>query len=346
MANVILKNLKKTINNTNIIDNLNLEIRDGEFLVILGPSGCGKSTLLRMIAGLEIVSEGNILINEQNVTNFEPKDRKIAMVFQNYALYPHMTVFENIAYGLKLNKVPKNEIYKKVNSAAEMLQLQEFLNRKPNELSGGQRQRVAMGRAIVRNPNLFLFDEPLSNLDAKLRTQMRFEIKNIHKNVKTTSIYVTHDQIEAMTLADRIVLLNKGKIEQIGTPMELYIKPDSIFSGGFIGNPPMNFINGEKASSILNLKNINANNIIGIRPEDIKIYEDTDCNNLNNLIAVNIKMIEYIGSETYIYGTIEKINSDIIIKNNYKNIFNHKRIFIQIFEKDIHIFQKETGKRL
>ncbi len=346
MAKVVLKNLKKSYQNHHILHNINLEINDGEFIVVLGPSGCGKSTMLRMVAGLETVTEGEILIGEQNVCNLEPKDRKIAMVFQNYALYPHMTVYKNIAYGLKLHKVPKSEIEKKVNIAADMLQLKDLLNRKPNQLSGGQRQRVAMGRAIVREPNVFLFDEPLSNLDAKLRTQMRFEIKNIHRKVKTTSIYVTHDQIEAMTLADRIVLLNKGKIEQIGTPLELYHKPASVFVGGFIGNPPMNFLPGDIAIQYLKTNNLNSNLILGFRPEKIQISEDNNLKNDSSYIPFIVNMFESIGHENFIYGKIENTDNEIIIKSPSVSISENKKIFIKIPENEFHFFNKETGIRI
>ncbi len=346
MAKVVLKNLKKSYQNHHILHNINLEINDGEFIVVLGRSGCGKSTMLRMVAGLETVTEGEILIGEQNVCNLEPKDRKIAMVFQNYALYPHMTVYKNIAYGLKLHKVPKSEIEKKVNIAADMLQLKDLLNRKPNQLSGGQRQRVAMGRAIVREPNVFLFDEPLSNLDAKLRTQMRFEIKNIHRKVKTTSIYVTHDQIEAMTLADRIVLLNKGKIEQIGTPLELYHKPASVFVGGFIGNPPMNFLPGDIAIQYLKTNNLNSNLILGFRPEKIQISEDNNLKNDSSYIPFIVNMFESIGHENFIYGKIENTDNEIIIKSPSVSISENKKIFIKIPENEFHFFNKETGIRI
>ncbi|KAB8030958.1 ABC transporter ATP-binding protein [Fluviispira multicolorata] len=347
MAKVLLKNLKKSYQNNQIIKNINLEINDGEFIVVLGPSGCGKSTMLRMIAGLEKVTEGEIYIGQTNVTKLEPKDRSIAMVFQNYALYPHMTVYKNIAYGLKLHKVPKAEIEKKVEIAAEMLQLKDLLQRKPNQLSGGQRQRVAMGRAIVREPNVFLFDEPLSNLDAKLRTQMRFEIKNIHRNVKTTSIYVTHDQIEAMTLADRIILLNKGEIEQIGTPNELYESPASTFVGGFIGNPPMNFISGEIANKYLQIDSLNSSKIAGIRPERIQITDKERETNKNEcLIPFNIKMCESIGHETLIYGNIENSNTELIVKESSHSFVKNKKINLQILYKDLHLFNATNGKRL
>ncbi|MGY3803051.1 ABC transporter ATP-binding protein [Pigmentibacter ruber] len=344
MANVKLNNITKYYHNNKILNNICVDIKDGEFIVILGPSGCGKSTLLRIIAGLENLTEGEVIIGSENVSNLEPKDRKIAMVFQNYALYPHMTVYNNIAYGLKLHKVPKIEIQNKVQKAAELLQLKDLLNRKPSQLSGGQRQRVAMGRAIVREPNVFLFDEPLSNLDAKLRTQMRFEIKNIHSNVKTTSIYVTHDQIEAMTLADRIILLNKGKIEQIGSPLELYHYPSSIFVAGFIGNPPMNFMSFDSAKIFLNDVTWPTQNcIIGIRPENFKILKEAESFSKK----VIIKMTECIGHETLIYALDKENNQSIIVKTSDYKINNEKVIHIKpINQSSLHFFYKESELRI
>ncbi|MEI6839453.1 MAG: sn-glycerol-3-phosphate ABC transporter ATP-binding protein UgpC, partial [Alcaligenaceae bacterium] len=242
MAQVKLQQLVKNYDDTPAVRGIDLEIADKEFLVLVGPSGCGKSTTLRMIAGLEDITSGDILIGDHVVNDVPPKDRDIAMVFQNYALYPHMTVFENMSFGLRLKKVPKPQIAERVNAAAKILDITELLQRKPKQLSGGQRQRVAMGRAIVRDPKVFLFDEPLSNLDAKLRVQMRTEIKRVHQKVKTTTVYVTHDQVEAMTLADRVVVMNAGRIEQVGTPQELYHFPATKFVAGFIGSPSMNFI--------------------------------------------------------------------------------------------------------
>src|SRR5579883_3141266 len=242
MAEVILRKVVKRFDQTEAVRSIDLDIADEEFVVLVGPSGCGKSTTLRMIAGLEETSAGEILIGGQVVNDLPPKDRDIAMVFQNYALYPHMTVFENMSFGLRLKKFPKAEIKRRVEHAARILDITELLDRRPRQLSGGQRQRVAMGRAIVRNPKVFLFDEPLSNLDAKLRVQMRTEIKKVHQQVRTTTIYVTHDQVEAMTLADRVVVMNGGWIEQIGTPHELYHAPKTRFVAGFIGSPAMNFI--------------------------------------------------------------------------------------------------------
>src|SRR6266849_2524515 len=242
MAEVALRNVSKKYDEVEAVRNVNLEIPDKEFLVLVGPSGCGKSTTLRMIAGLEEVSGGDIFIGTEKVNDVPPKDRDIAMVFQNYALYPHMTVFENMSFGLRLRRVPKREIRERVEHAAKILDITDLLQRRPKQLSGGQRQRVAMGRAIVRNPKVFLFDEPLSNLDAKLRVQMRTEIKRVHQKVKTTTVYVTHDQVEAMTLADRVVVMNNGRIEQIATPQELYHHPKTLFVAGFMGSPAMNFM--------------------------------------------------------------------------------------------------------
>ncbi|WP_068083085.1 ABC transporter ATP-binding protein [Polycladidibacter stylochi] len=245
MASLQLSNLSKSFNQTKVLEGLNLMVPEGEFIALIGPSGCGKSTLLRIIAGLDEPTSGDVLLDGQWVNELSPRERKVAMVFQSYALYPHMTVFENIGFNLKISKIPRQEIRQRVTQTAAILDLEELLERKPSQLSGGQRQRVAMGRAIVRNPNLFLFDEPLSNLDAKLRVQMRDEIKKLHKAIKTTSIYVTHDQVEAMTLADRIVILNDGVIQQIGTPQQLYNTPVNPFVAGFIGSPSMNFLNGK-----------------------------------------------------------------------------------------------------
>ncbi|MCG6204151.1 sn-glycerol-3-phosphate ABC transporter ATP-binding protein UgpC [Rhodopseudomonas sp. HC1] len=242
MAEVNLRKVVKRYDDVEAVRGIDLDIPDKEFVVFVGPSGCGKSTTLRMIAGLEDISDGDIVIGGDVVNDVPPKDRDIAMVFQNYALYPHMTVAENMSFGLRLKKYPKAEIKKRVDEAARMLDITDLINRKPKQLSGGQRQRVAMGRAIVRNPKVFLFDEPLSNLDAQLRVQMRFEIKRVHQKVRTTTVYVTHDQVEAMTLADRVVVMNKGRIEQVGTPTELYHRPATRFVAGFIGSPAMNFI--------------------------------------------------------------------------------------------------------
>lgn len=242
MARILLKDLRKAFDGNEVVCGINLEIRHNEFVALVGPSGCGKSTTLRMVAGLEDVTSGEIVIGDRLVNKDQPKDRDIAMVFQNYALYPHMTVYQNMAFGLRLKRLPKETIHERVLQAAEVLNITELLQRRPKQLSGGQRQRVAMGRSIVRNPQAFLFDEPLSNLDAKLRVQMRTQIKKLHQRMKTTVIYVTHDQVEAMTLADRIVVMNDGQIEQVGTPQEMYDRPKTRFVAGFIGSPAMNIV--------------------------------------------------------------------------------------------------------
>ncbi|CAH1653935.1 ABC transporter ATP-binding protein [Chelatococcus asaccharovorans] len=290
MAELTLKNVVKRYGNIEIVHGISLDIKDGEFVVLVGPSGCGKSTTLRMIAGLESLSAGTISIGDRVVNTLEPKDRNIAMVFQNYALYPHMTVFRNIAFGLHAAKLPKDAIDKKVREAAKLLGLSELLERRPNELSGGQRQRVAMGRAIVRDPTVFLFDEPLSNLDAQLRGQMRTEIKRLHQSIGTTIVYVTHDQVEAMTLADRIVIMRDGRIEQVGTPLDVFHAPVSTFVAGFIGTPTMNLIalpvrqsggNATLAFSDQDVLPLSAEGVrrignrdrvtVGIRPDDLVI---------------------------------------------------------------------------
>ena len=250
MSKIIIKNLEKSFGNNKVIENFNIDIKDREFIVLVGPSGCGKSTLLRMISGLESIDEGEIFLDGKLINNLIPSKRKIAMVFQSYALYPHMNVYENMSFGLKMEKISKDEINKKVNQAANILQIQDLLERKPKELSGGQKQRVAIGRAITRSPKVFLFDEPLSNLDAALRSEMRVEISKLHKKINSNMIYVTHDQVEAMTLADRIVVLNKGIIEQFGTPNDIYTNPNNIFVAEFIGSPKMNILKVEKKQII------------------------------------------------------------------------------------------------
>lgn len=266
MATVSLKGIKKTFGKTEVIHGIDMEIEDGEFIVIVGPSGCGKSTLLRMVAGLETVTGGEVQIGGARVNEREPMERDIAMVFQNYALYPHMSVFDNMAYGLKIAGTPRAEIAERVNEAAALLQLGDYLDRRPRELSGGQRQRVAMGRAIVRKPSVFLFDEPLSNLDAKLRVQMRLEIKQLQRRLGVTSLYVTHDQVEAMTLADRMIVMNAGRADQIGAPLEVYANPATEFVAGFIGSPPMNFLPAGMATDAPE-----GAKTLGIRPENLAL---------------------------------------------------------------------------
>ena len=322
MASIELKNIEKSFGTNKVINRFDIKINDGEFIVLVGPSGCGKSTLLRMISGLESVDVGEIYLDNKLINNLIPSKREIAMVFQSYALYPHMDVFENMAFGLKMEKIPKNEISQKVNNAAATLQIEDLLKRKPKQLSGGQRQRVAIGRAITRNPKVFLFDEPLSNLDAALRSEMRVEISKLHKKLKTNIIYVTHDQIEAMTLADRIVVLNKGIIEQFGTPNEIYNDPNNIFVAEFIGSPKMNIIkiNKEKifnSNTIELFKNkITFENFkfkddiyLGIRPEDISIKDDREIK-----LDVKVDLVENLGFEKIIYTKLSE--TQIIIKSS------------------------------
>ncbi|MEM6578860.1 MAG: sn-glycerol-3-phosphate ABC transporter ATP-binding protein UgpC [Pseudomonadota bacterium] len=286
MATLKLDNVKKSFGETDVIHGVSIDVKDGEFIVIVGPSGCGKSTLLRMVAGLETVTSGEVQIGGNRVNEVEPMDRDIAMVFQNYALYPHMTVFDNMAYGLKIANVPKSEIKDRVNTAAKLLQLEPYLQRKPRALSGGQRQRVAMGRAIVRKPAVFLFDEPLSNLDAKLRVQMRLEIKALQRELGVTSLYVTHDQVEAMTLADRMIVMNAGVADQIGAPLDVYANPTTEFVAGFIGSPPTNFIDATLVGGQAGR--------IGVRPEHISLAAS------GNLTAT-VGYSEALGAETLVH---------------------------------------------
>ena len=331
MSNVILKNVKKTYdNNKVVINSVDLEIKDKEFIVLVGSSGCGKSTLLRMIAGLENITEGEIYIGDRKVNDVPPKDRDIAFVFQSYALYPHMTVRENIAFGLKMRKVPKNEIEEKVAQAAQILNLTEYLDRKPKQLSGGQRQRVALGRAIVRNPKVFLMDEPLSNLDAKLRVQMRSEIKKLHEKLQTTFIYVTHDQTEALTMGDRIVVLNNGNIAQIDTPDEVYNNPKNTFVAGFIGSPQMNFIDGKDLS-------LDENILYGIRPEKM-VKPDG-----NIKLTVNVDISEMLGSERIAYFDIGEKRCSAVLSSDF-NI--GKTLDLSINSADLYKFDKQTGERI
>ena len=291
MATVALENLRKSYGKTAVIHGVDIDIADGEFIVIVGPSGCGKSTLLRMVAGLETVTSGEVRIDGRRVNDDEPMDRDIAMVFQNYALYPHMSVFDNMAYGLKIAKVPRAEIEKRVANAAEILQLQPYLTRKPRELSGGQRQRVAMGRAIVRKPAVFLFDEPLSNLDAKLRVQMRLEIKTLQRELGVTSLYVTHDQVEAMTLADRMIVMNSGIADQIGKPLDVYSDPATEFVAGFIGSPPTNFLQPGRLG-----RHFEDGARLGIRPEHIRLVPEQGTD-----FAGTVVYSEPLGAETLVH---------------------------------------------
>ena len=317
MASVVLKNVVKRFGKVEVVHGISLDIDDRQFVVLVGPSGCGKSTVLRMVAGLEVISSGDIMIGDRLVNGIAPKDRGVAMVFQNYALYPHMSVFENMSFGLKLRKVPKKDIDERVQAAARILGLQDFLARRPHELSGGQRQRVAMGRAIVRNPKVFLFDEPLSNLDAKLRTQMRIEIKRLHQKVKSTIIYVTHDQVEAMTLADRIVVMRDGYLEQVGAPLEVFRKPSNTFVAGFIGSPPMNLVPTRVSAGLtmvfeggLRLPlpdragmqvRADMDVIMGLRTEDITVVNGHEAFLSEWKAEGIVEVVEPLGSETNLH---------------------------------------------
>lgn len=331
MSNVTLKNVTKIYDTKKVIDNVDLSIKDKEFVVLVGASGCGKSTLLRMIAGLEDITGGEIYIGDKKVNDVHPKDRDIAFVFQSYALYPHMTVRENIAFGLKMRKVDKEIIAKKVQEAAEILDLGEYLDRKPKQLSGGQRQRVALGRAIVRNPKVFLMDEPLSNLDAKLRVQMRSEIKKLHEKLQTTFIYVTHDQTEALTMGDRVVVLDKGVIQQAASPEEIYNNPANTFVAGFVGSPQMNFIDC-KDFPFETKENV----IVGIRPEKMVCGGEIKFN-------VDIEITELLGSEKIAYFNIGGKKCSAKLPADY-NI--EKSLELSINPKDLYFFDAQTGKRI
>ena len=350
MAKINLKNLQKSYGKTKVIHDLSVDIKEGELVVIVGPSGCGKSTLLRMVAGLEDINSGSILFDNKEVNDLEPRERNIAMVFQNYALYPHMTVFQNMSYSLKILKIPKDEINSRVQKAAEILELGELLERRPSQLSGGQRQRVAMGRAIVRDPVAFLFDEPLSNLDAKLRVQMRLEIKKLQTQLKTTSLYVTHDQVEAMTLADRMVVMNEGNVEHVGTPLEVYTKPKTLFTAQFIGSPAMNILKGECQSSQINLSSgaklktnskHNGKVNVGLRPEDFTINE-------KGPIKLNVELVELIGANTLIHGRLE--NSNEILVASIAGVISESKIGNQINlsfdENKLHLFDVNSNQRI
>jgi len=365
MAEVTLKNISKVFDGGKpVVKNVNIDIKDKEFVVLVGPSGCGKSTTLRMIAGLEEITEGDIFIDGKKVNDVSPKDRDIAMVFQNYALYPHMTVFDNMAFGLKLRKFPKQEIKTRVTDAAKILGLEDFLQRKPKALSGGQRQRVAVGRAIVRKPKVFLFDEPLSNLDAKLRVQMRTEISKLHHSLQATMIYVTHDQTEAMTMGDKIVIMKDGIVNQIDSPLQLYNFPSNKFVAGFIGSPSMNFIEGKIISANvlcfkslkgnLNLKlnsnldkklngYINKGIWLGIRPEDIYDSATTSIRPSFNQHEVNLEVVEPMGNEIFLYFPIDDIQFTARIPAREKPQPGTKRLLY--FDTDkLHFF--DTGSEI
>ena len=354
MASVGIRDVQKAFGSTRVIHGVSVDIQDGEFVILVGPSGCGKSTLLRMIAGLENISAGEIRIGERVVNDVPPKERDIAMVFQNYALYPHMTVRENMAFSLKLRKAPKSEIETRVAKAASILGLNALLDRYPRQLSGGQRQRVAMGRAIVRDPQVFLFDEPLSNLDAKLRVAMRTEIKELHQRLRTTTVYVTHDQIEAMTMADRIVVMHDGVVEQIGAPLDLYDRPHNLFVAGFIGSPAMNFINGQiRANGEAKFVGDSGIEIplgqsapaasdgqpatLGVRPEHFRVADDG--------IPVEVVVVEPTGSETLLAvkaagQELTCVFRDRVLPKPGETIRIRPEVGL------VHLFDRESGQRL
>ena len=349
MSFLELKNVTKIYpNGTKAVHETSLSIEEGEFMVFVGPSGCGKSTLLRMVAGLEDITEGEITLDGNLINETDPSERDIALVFQNYALYPHMNVYNNLAYGLKNRGIDKRDIEQKVNDAAKLLQISDYLERKPSMLSGGQRQRVAMGRAIVRNPKIFLFDEPLSNLDAKLRIQMRLEIKKLQQKVGVTSIFVTHDQTEAMTLADKLAVINNGIIEQLATPIEIYNNPKSLFVAGFIGSPQMNFMEGELKNNTLSaegfeIKNIksdyNGDVILGIRPEHLSQSD-------NGLINLSVDMVEQLGSDNLVYGQLKDKKDFCYRCPGNLTIKKGSKLSLNIDNDNYFIFDKSSGKRV
>ncbi|MCA0250139.1 MAG: sn-glycerol-3-phosphate import ATP-binding protein UgpC [Proteobacteria bacterium] len=359
MAQVHLRGVKKSYDKLEVIHGIDMEIADGEFIVIVGPSGCGKSTLLRMVAGLERITGGEIAIGDRVVNELEPKDRDIAMVFQNYALYPHFSVYENMAYGLKIRGLSKAEIDQRVQKAAKILELGALLQRRPRQLSGGQRQRVAMGRAIVREPAVFLFDEPLSNLDAKLRVQMRLEIKRLQRELDVTSIYVTHDQVEAMTLADRLIVMNAGVADQIGTPMDVYERPASVFVAGFIGSPSMNFLAGKVTADrrAVDLAGTGAQRItlplglpttaaagapvaLGVRPEHL--HPDPD-----GALEFEIELAEPLGADTLLHGRFGEARELVTVRQggHIQARPGEKRRF-KAEPGHLHVFDSQTGKRI
>ncbi len=368
MAGLKLKNIEKKYPNGFVaVPDFNLDIADKEFIIFVGPSGCGKSTTLRMIAGLEEITGGELYIDDKVVNDVAPKDRDIAMVFQNYALYPHMTVFDNMAFGLKLRKTPKDEIKKRVEEAAGILGIEHLLDRKPKALSGGQRQRVAMGRAIVREPKVFLMDEPLSNLDAKLRVQMRTEIAKLHNKLQTTFIYVTHDQTEAMTLGTRIVVLKDGHIQQVDTPQNLYNKPNNLFVAGFIGSPQMNFLDTKavekggdiylefadysiklpaaKASALRDNGYVGKEVVLGIRPEDLHDEQAFIQNSKDTIIECTVDVTEMLGAETYLYMKVDGQSITGRVDPRSTATAGDK-IQVAIDANRIHIFDKETEQAI
>ena len=334
MANLKLRDIKKSYGKTEVIHGLDLEVLDGEFCVLVGPSGCGKSTLLRMIAGLEAITEGSILINDERVNDVSAAKRGLAMVFQSYALYPHMTVRQNLAFGLENLKLDKDDIEQRINKAANQLRMEDYLKRRPGQLSGGQRQRVAIGRAIVREPSIYLFDEPLSNLDAELRVATRVELKALHARLGNTMIYVTHDQVEAMTMADKIVVMHDGIIEQTGSPLDLYNKPANLFVAGFIGSPKMNFLDCSSLPEEIKKLSPKGASTFGIRPEHLRIQDE-------NTLSLQVKTVEQLGSDSYLYGeTIDK--QEISIKlNSQTTIKGGESVKVGFSQSDTHWFNEK-----
>ncbi|MFK8033543.1 MAG: ABC transporter ATP-binding protein [Hyphomicrobiales bacterium] len=347
MGSIQLESVEKWFGDVQVIKGIDLEISDGEFVIFVGPSGCGKSTLLRMISGLEETSRGRVLLDGKDVTDEMPSERELSMVFQSYALYPHMTVRDNMGFGLKTAGAPKNEISQKVNDAADVLKLDDYLDRRPKALSGGQRQRVAIGRAIVREPKGFLFDEPLSNLDASLRVQMRFEIAKLHKALKTTMVYVTHDQVEAMTLADKIVVLRDGLIMQVGTPRGLYEKPANLFVAQFIGSPKMNVVPCKATADTFTLPKQNGGKHdlglaastavnLGTRPEHIEVcsHDDAHC-------VGTVEVAEYLGADTYLYVACEGIGTLVVRTQGSAIVDSGDKIGLRFDETQVHLFDKD-----
>ena len=330
MAAVSFRDVRKSYTpELQVIHGVSMDIKDGEFIVILGPSGCGKSTLLRMVAGLETITSGEIAIGDRVVNNLEPKDRDIAMVFQNYALYPHMSVYDNMAYGLRIRGLSKEDISVRVKNAADILELDKYLERRPRELSGGQRQRVAMGRAIVREPQVFLFDEPLSNLDAKLRVQMRAELQALHRRLGTTSLFVTHDQVEAMTLAQRMIVINAGRAEQIGAPLEIYANPATVFVASFIGSPPMNLIPRD-------------GKLLGIRPEHLEPCAASDA-----MLTIDVDLIEPLGADILVYGHIGDHESARVAARLPADATVHAgKLALRYDLANVHWFDPQSGLRI
>jgi sn-glycerol 3-phosphate transport system ATP-binding protein len=333
MANLSFRGVKKSYGDVQVVHGVTTDVADGEFIVILGPSGCGKSTLLRMVAGLETITAGEIVIGGRVVNRLEPAERNIAMVFQNYALYPHMSVYDNMSYGLRIKGLPKGEIDQRVRRAAEILELGGYLERKPRQLSGGQRQRVAMGRAIVREPAVFLFDEPLSNLDAKLRVQMRAELQSLHKRLRTTSLFVTHDQIEAMTLAQRMIVMNAGRVEQIGAPLEVYARPATTFVASFLGSPPMNLIPSERHGKPV---------VFGIRPEHLEPCAPADAS-----LTMEVDLIEPLGADTLVYGHLGDGNgARVAARLHFSVDAQVGRLPLRYDLANGHYFDPESGARI